>query len=85
MNKEEIIDGAIKRFIIRTSTKEVLSWALDEYASSHAIAFADFLHLNYQPHAEEGHWIDHHTNNAVYSTTSIFSEFIDNQQQNQDK
>ena len=25
-----------------------------------AIAFANWLHLNYQPHADEGSWYDHH-------------------------
>jgi hypothetical protein len=37
MEKEEIINGAIKRLIIRTSTKQVIEDAMDEWAKIKAV------------------------------------------------
>jgi len=57
--------------------------AMDEYAKQQAIAFADHLQFNYQPHPEAGFWHDHHSDQKGYvklTSERLYNQFIEQQQ-----
>jgi hypothetical protein len=80
MTKEEILKKE-RKDLLRPDHKSILA-AMDEYAKQQAIAFANHLHLNYQPHPEENNWHDHHTDPKgyiKYTSEQLYNQFIESQ------
>jgi hypothetical protein len=74
MTKEEIVNGAMKGLIIRTSTKEVIEDAMDAYAKQQAISFANFIAYNdIKPHDIDT-W-----NGGKLNTHELYDDFLQHQ------
>jgi hypothetical protein len=58
--------------------------AMDEYAKQQAIAFARFINNRFNPHGDN-YLSKNTTDDVVYFTDELYSQFIDNQIQTKDK
>lgn len=60
-------------------SRETTHGAMDQHAMNIAVAFANFLQFNYQPHAETNMWYDHHNDQTGISpipAEEIYKIFI---------
>lgn len=87
MTKEEIINGAIKRLIIRTPTKDVIEDAMDEYAKQQAVEFDIWKRQNAYTIGESG---DHYlklvitddgkkAHTKIFTIEYVYDQFIESQ------
>lgn len=83
MTREQIYEDEFGFLAVKPShtVKKAVFSAMDEYAKQQAIAFANYLHLNYQPEAEAGYWYDQHDprNQNPITTEWIYNQFIEQQ------
>jgi hypothetical protein len=78
--KEEILNkhDTSRKCIEQTCRPELFA-AMDEYAKQQAIDFANYLQFNYQPHAEQGYWFNHHNDphgKTILATGDVFQLFF---------
>ena len=72
-------DWALKDLSTTEQPKIILP-TLEEKMQQEAEAFANYLHLNYQPDADTGNWIDHHKQGnegiiEIKTTSELYNEY----------
>lgn len=83
MTKEEILNKNVAGWRLAFTDKghNAAMNAMDEYAKQQAVAFANYIHFNYQPETETGYWYDQHDLRNQYPITTewIYNQFIEQQ------